>query len=136
MRVTGTSKLLSLDARGKFGRSGGFGRIAFGYTYLGFYSWYAGIYQKRYFYGEPYLSKSKFYRPINPQTLKQQNWRFVCSYGVYLWQNLDLELKNKYNERAKKKKMSGYNLFISEWLKTSTSGFGRILFGYNAFGYY
>lgn len=136
MRVTGTSKLLSIDARGKFGRSGGFGRIAFGYNFFGFYSWYAGIYQKRYFYGEPYLSKSKFYRPTNPKTLVQMNWRYTYSWGIYLWQNLDLKTKKSYNKRALKKKMSGYNLFISEWLKYPTCGFGKIIFSHNAFGFY
>lgn len=134
MRVTGLFKMISLDARGKFGRSGGFGRVSFGYNYFGFYSIYAGIYQKKYYYGKPYLSKSKFYRPTNPQTVKQQNWRAVHAWGTYQWQNLDSEIKHEYNERAKIKRIEGYNLFMSEWLKPASTGFGRIVFSHNAFG--
>ena len=135
MRADGLLKMYSLDARGKFGRGGGFGRISFGYNYFGFYSIFSGIYQKKYYYGEPYISKSKFYRPTNPQTLKQQNWRYVNAYGVYLWQNFDSETKIFWNENGRIKKMSGYNAWLSYWLKNPTFGFGLILFGRNIFGY-
>lgn len=135
MRTGGMGKLLSMDARGKFGWSGGFGRIAFGYTRFGFYSWYAGIYQKKYYFGKPYISRMKFYRPTNPQTVKQQNWRAVHAYAVALWQAFETSVKTAYNKRAQRKKMSGYNLWLSEYLGYPTHGFGAILFGYNGFGH-
>lgn len=111
-------KLLSLDARGKFGYSGGLGRLSLGYNRLGFYNWYCGIYQKKYYYGKPFISRSKFYRPINPRTEIQQSWRTVLKNAVLAWQALDNENKAIYNKRAKGHIMSGYNVFVSEYLKS------------------
>lgn len=135
MRTGNLGKLLSIDARGSFGRSGAFGRIAFGFTWLGYYSWYAGIYQKKYYYGKPYISRQKFYRPTNPRTDKQQSWRAVCAYGWVLWNSLTDEQKKEYYEKAKVRRISGPNLFMSLWLKNPTWGFGMALFGYNANGF-
>lgn len=130
MRTGGMGKLLSLDARGKFGYPGGFGRIAFGYTRFGFYSWYAGIYSKKYFFGKPYISRMKFYRPTNPQTIKQQNWRSVHSYATYLWQNFDSDVKAPYEFKARIKRMTGYNFFLSYFLSYPPHSFGAIYFGF------
>lgn len=134
MHTGSMGKLLSLDARGSFGRSGGFGRIAFGFTYLGYYEWYAGIYQKKYYFGKPYISRMKFYRPTNPRTLKQQNWRAVCANGWTYWNSLTIEQKENYRIEGIKKRMSGANCFMSFWLKNPSRGFGNILFGYTGFG--
>jgi len=116
MRVGQMGKLLSLDARGKFGYSGGFGRVAFGYTRLGFYNWYCGIYQKRYYYGKPYISRSKFYRPVNPKTVKQQEWRAVFASAMHAWGELDIETKEIWKIKAKREKLPGYSLFTREYL--------------------
>jgi hypothetical protein len=134
MRTGTMGKLLSLDARGKFGYSGGFGRIAFGYTRLGFYNWYCGIYQKRYYYGKPYISKSKFYSSTGGNTLKQINNRAVLAYMWVLWAFVDQKIKEKYKINGAKIGITGANFFMSEWLKTPTSGFGSMLLGYNGFG--
>lgn len=117
-------KLLSLDARGKFGYSGGFGRIAFGYNRFGFYNWFCGIYQKKYFFGRPFISRMKFYRPTNPRTELQQNWRAVCALAVSGWQGLDENTKQMWNKRAKGYHMSGYNLFTKEYLNANKSVLG------------
>ena len=126
----------SFDARGKFGYSGAFGRIAFGYNRFGFYHFLAGIYSKKYYYGKPYISKMKFYRPTNPRTTAQQNWRAICAYFVTIWQAFDISIKNNFKKRAPDKRMSGYNLFLSEALRRPPAGFGNILFSYNNFGLY
>jgi len=114
-------KLLSLDARGKFGYSGGLGRIALGYTRLGFYNWYCGIYQKKYYFGKPYISRMKFYRPTNNQMETQQLWRGVLADGIIAWRALTSEQKKSFNKRAIGKTMSGYNLFLSEYLNSHKS---------------
>ena len=111
-------KLLSLDARGKFGYSGGFGRITFGYTRLGFYSWWCGIYQKKYYYGEPYISRSKFYRPTNPRTELQQSWRAVVASGWDEWNTFDTETKKEWRLRGAMRHITGPNAFMSEWLNS------------------
>lgn len=136
MRIGGFYKIMSVHVRGKFGRGGGFGRISLGYNFFGFYSIYSGIWQKKYHYGKPYQSKMRFYRPTNPRTVKQQNWRAVCAYGWVLYNSLTLEEKSVYAQKSKELAMSGGNLFMSDWLKSPTSGFGRIFCGYNRFGYY
>jgi hypothetical protein len=130
MRTGAMGKLLSLDARGKFGWSGGFGRLAFGYTRLGFYSWWAGIYSKKYYYGKPYISRMKFYRPTNPRTILQQNWRAVHAYATYLWRSFDPETQEPYEMKGKRAKMTGYNFFLSYFLKNRPHGFGAIYFGW------
>ena len=116
MHTGAMGKCYSLDCRGKFGYSGRFGRIAFGYTRLGFYNWYCGIYQKKYYFGKPYLSRMKFYRPTNNQKPQQQLWRGQIRSGVLEWQSFSTSQKKVYNIRAKSRGMSGYNLFLRDWL--------------------
>lgn len=118
MRAEFVKEGLGMDIRRKFGRGGGFGRVAFGYNYFGFYSKYSGIYQKHYYYGEAYISKMKFYRPTNPQTVDQQNWRAVMADAVLAWQSLDLDAKKIFNKRAVQYKISGYNLFLRDYLNS------------------
>lgn len=134
MRTGAMQKGYSLDARGTFGYSGGFGRLAFGFNRFGFYDFMCGIYSKKYHYGKPYISKMKFYRPTNPRTISQQNWRAICAYGWVLWYDLESATRLAYAKRAKSKHFTGANLFMSEWLKPATGGFGKIIFSHNAFG--
>lgn len=117
MRTGNLGKLYSLDARGKFGYSGGFGRTAFGYNRFGFYNWFCGIYQKKYYYGKAFISRMKFYRPTNPQTVLQQSWRAIITSGWIEWNTFDDQKKESYNKRSIGMHMSGANLFMSEWLK-------------------
>jgi hypothetical protein len=116
MHTGALGKVLSGEARGKFGYSGGFGRIAFGYTRFGFYNWYAGIYQKKYYFGKPYISRMKFYRPKNNQKPTQQLWRGVFKDGKAQYDLLSDEQKLVYKKRGILKHITGYNIFMSEWL--------------------
>jgi len=134
MHLSPSDKIAGLDIRGTFGYSGAFGRIAFGFNRFGFYDWRCGIYQKKYYFGKPYISKMKFYRSSNPRTLAQQNWRAVCAYAWILWADVSAPARKSLAERGAKIGITGANLFMSEWLSTPTYGFGKILFGYNGFG--
>jgi hypothetical protein len=118
MRVGTLDKLLSLDARGRFGYGGGFGRIALGYNRFGFYSKFSGIYSKKYYYGVPYISKMKMYRPTNNRLENQQAWRAVFRDGFNVWKTFDENEKNKWRKRAKNLHMTGFNKFMSEYLQT------------------
>jgi len=111
-------KLLSLDARGRFGYSGAFGRIAFGYTRLGFYNWYCGTYQKKYYFGKPHISRQRITWGSNPQTERQQLWRGVHASGVTEWQTFDIETKEQWRLRARNRRITAFNMFMSEWLKS------------------
>lgn len=75
-----------------------------------------GIYRTRHRWGKVIQEKLPFYTPTNPQTGPQQNWRGIFSDAVAGWQALTDEQKNQYNEKAKYKNLSGYNLYISEYL--------------------
>lgn len=116
MRTGTMGKLNSLDSRGKFGFSGGFGRIAFGYTRLGFYNWFCGIYQKKYYYGKAFISRSKFYRPKNPQTETQQAWRSNVTSGWIAYKALSESEKLFWRNIGTKKNISAPNAFMSAWL--------------------
>lgn len=77
-----------------------------------------GIYRTRVIYGKRYNEKLPIYSPFNPQTEAQQANRQKYANGVSAWQGLTDEQKDVYNEKAKGKRMSGYNLFLSEYLKS------------------
>lgn len=116
MRAGSMGKNYSLDTRGKFGKGGGFGRVALGYNHFGFYSWYSGIYQKLYYFGKPHISRKKFNWGSNPQTELQQAWRAVLASGWVEWATYTDEQKNEFKIRAVSLHMSGANLFMREWL--------------------
>lgn len=118
MKTGGMGKLLSMDARGKLGWSGGFGRIRFGYNKFGYYNWYAGIYSKKHQWGKTYISRMKFYRPTNPNSVGQQARRTAFANGMSAWASLSTDQKNIYKRRAKPYKMNGSNLFMKEYLNT------------------
>ena len=125
--IRGLERLFSLIAKKKFGQFNQYGTSQYGWSHYGDEDIYfdcgkfgkillSGIYRtdnvKGYltFYREPY------YIPRNPRTTTQQAWRSVFAQAVFAWQQLTPEEKMVYNERAKGKRMSGYNLFIREYL--------------------
>lgn len=75
-----------------------------------------GIYRVRHRWGKVIQEKLPFYVPTNPQTVPQQANRQKMTNGVAAWQALTDEQKAVYNENAKGKNLSGYNLFLSEYL--------------------
>lgn len=130
MLIDKLGERLNIDMRGKVGRGGGFGRVCFGYNNFGLYSFFFGIYTKKLTKNGKRISKMKFYRSKNPRTLFQQNWRAVYAYAVLLWQQEKEEIKAIFNENAKRKKISGYNLYVKEFLGKKPHGFGKVKFGY------
>ena len=75
-----------------------------------------GIYRVLSVLGKQVVQKREFYIPSNPQSGPQQSNRQKITDGVAAWQALTDEQKDVYNERAKYKKLSGYNLFLREYL--------------------
>lgn len=59
--------------------------------------------------------KMKFYRPTNPRSPAQQANRQKFANAMAAWQALTNQEKNAYNERAKKRQMFGWGLFIREY---------------------
>lgn len=75
-----------------------------------------GIYRVRHRWGKIIQEKMPYYVPTNPQTGAQQANRQKIANAVALWQTLTDEQKEVYNEKAKGKDYSGYNLYLSEYL--------------------
>jgi len=76
----------------------------------------ACIYRTRKFNGVRIIEKMDYYTPTNPQTIPQQANRGIFADAVLAWQNLTATQKEVYNKRAVGKQMSGYNLFIREYM--------------------
>lgn len=75
-----------------------------------------GIYQTRKGKKSQIIVKEKFYVPTNPNTEAQQIVREKMAEGVRGWQNLTEEDKEWYNNKARGKRFSGFNLFIKKAL--------------------
>jgi hypothetical protein len=55
--------------------------------------------------------------PRNPDTIAQRSNRQSFANAVKSWQALTEKEKNKYNRKASNLNMSGYNLYISDFMK-------------------
>ena len=107
---------IGLDVRGKLGAPSAYGTAGYGIFEHGTGAKFFGIYQIRTRAGKQTPVKEEYYVPTNPQTIPQQANRQKITDGVIAWQALTDSQKDVYNERAKYKKLSGYNLFLKEYL--------------------
>ncbi len=71
-------------------------------------------------YGKIYIKRRTI--PANPRTEPQVKCRGNFGGSVKAWQVLPEEEKSVYRIRAKRKKRSGYNLFMSEYLRGIAPG--------------
>ncbi len=118
--TTVKERLLSFDVRGKFALPNKFGEIRFGWSKFGDSTIWAGQFQKRMTLNGPAISRSRHMWPRNPQTTPQQTWRGTFADGVAEWQSLTAGDKSVYNERAFSLRLSGFNLFMREYLNSQT----------------
>jgi hypothetical protein len=54
--------------------------------------------------------------PYDPKTPKQMRMRKMFANAHDAWIALPQEKRNEYNERARNMKMTGYNLFVKEYV--------------------
>jgi hypothetical protein len=59
---------------------------------------------------------NKYYRPYNPQTEKQQNWRQNYTDALTNWQGFDDITKNFYNKMKWPPSLYGYHRYIRLYL--------------------
>ena len=71
----------------------------------------------RYHYGRKEVIKYSY--PYNPKTELQQTPRNFFAYAVANWQGMTDEQKLPYNDWVKNKPLSGYNRYISLYLKAN-----------------
>lgn len=119
MRVEGLDKMLSLSAKGHQGFSGGYGLARYSIGRWGFFSKYAGIYQKHRSADGNCISRMAFYRPTNPRSVAQQANRskFAAAMGVY--NGLSPTEKVVLSKDARKLGMNGWNLFIRRYMRSN-----------------
>jgi len=106
-----------LEIRGKVGRPANYGRKRNGWVFYGEEKnpkW--GIYRIFTQTGTQKQVKCVFYIPTNPQTEAQQANRNKFINALTEWNALTDEEKEVYNEKAKGKSMTGYNVFVKEYM--------------------
>jgi hypothetical protein len=125
--VDGIEKLFSTIPRKRFGRFRLFGTIQFGFSNFGDDDIYfapagrdpillSGIYRTDNVTGRTKCYREPYYITKNPRTESQQDNRLKFADAIAGWQGLTEEQQNQYNIRAKGKPLSGYNLFLREFM--------------------
>jgi len=114
--INKVEKGIGLNTRKKLGRSSEYGQRIYGSHKYAEYDHRYGIYAVWTRKGKQINVKLPFYIPTNPRTEAQQANRAIFTAAVLAWQNLTTDQKNGYNEKAKYKHLSGYNLYIREYL--------------------
>lgn len=117
---TPKQSLLSDEYKGRFGRPSGFGAYVFGEMRFGEYSPLNGVYQKFRTKSGTKFSLHRDNWPTNPNSEAQQIRRNLFHDAMELWQALDSETKQEYNDRVYPKGQSGCNRFISEYMKLNS----------------
>lgn len=69
----------------------------------------------------------RYVSPANPDTAGQRLRRSMFRHAVRSWQNLDREERLSWNRKAAKGSMSGYNLYISYFLKKDVAATRQVL---------
>lgn len=117
-KVIFPATLMSLQPRGHFGFSGGYGLARYSIGRWGFFSEFAGIYQRHSTARGPGVSRMVFYRPTNPQTPAQQAWRSVFAAGMGVYSGLTDAEKKALSVEARKYRLSGLTLFLRRYLQS------------------
>ena len=125
--IQGIEKLVSFSPSKRCGKHREYGRGMYGFSVYGeedefiessngekIYT--TGIFRRDNVTGEVKYYREPYYIPKNPRTETQQANRQKLADGVLAWQSLTPEQKNQYNKNAIGKGMSGYNLFLHNYL--------------------
>ena len=64
--------------------------------------------------GVVYLKR--YARPRNPDTPAQRRTRTALARAVHAWQSAGIAVRERWNRTAKAQNMTGYNLFIREFM--------------------
>lgn len=137
-KIEGVEKIFSIRPHKRFGRPHSFGRGIFGRSIFGDNdifvsntsfgacrfgaSEYAdlillsGIYRKNGPHGGNYFNRLNYQNPKNPRTILQQAQRQKVTDGVPSWKLLTDEQKLDLDKRAQGKHMTGFNLYLREYL--------------------
>jgi len=115
---------LSLSTRGVVGRPVGLGYITCGYSWLGDSFIYSGIYQSRPRPTGRILVKMRHYRSPNPQTARQQEWRFYFKDVLIVWHNLDNDVRVNMRIARFPFGMGGWNRYARLYMRRKPTDAG------------
>ena len=116
-KVTDKNGVFSLGVRGKLGKPNGLGETWLGWTELGEDNIRFGYYQYHWNGIGKYYNKAKFYWNPPHTTDKYIAWTTLFGQGVSDWHDLSDEDKLAYNELKYPPAQSGFNRFMSRYLK-------------------
>ena len=125
--VIGMEKLLSLSAGKRLGKHRHYGRAMFAFSEFGDDDIVletngggdiilSGIYRRQKTNKGTVIYRQPYYTSLNPRTAPQQAHRGKFADAVTAWQILTPEAKAVYNNKVKGKPISGYTLYIKEYL--------------------
>jgi len=136
--VYGIEKLLSVVPKKRFGRPCQYGTSQYGFSHYGdsdivfigsgygdrVYGVFdyadflllSGIYRTDNVTGKTRYYREPYYFPKNPRSDPQQAQRGLVISGAAAWQALTSEQKQAFNARAQGKHLTGYNLFLREYI--------------------
>jgi len=125
--VVGVEKLLSILPSKRFGKPRCYGRGMYAFSDYGADEIvcfsdrdepieFSGIYRRDNVTGKVKHYREPYYITKNPRTETQQANRQKLADGVAAWQALTPDEKNQYNIKARWKHLSGYNLFLHQYL--------------------
>jgi hypothetical protein len=108
----------SVAVRGRFSIPNGLGLLQCGWSMLGYFHPYAGIYQTKHTKRGPRVSQMVHYRPKNKKTVLQITRQNKFALAVSAWKLLTKQERLFYNKIKNKDNISGYNFYISEYLNS------------------
>jgi len=124
----------SLGVRGKIGKPNGCGDFVFGFSDIGDDNEFSGIYQRRPRKKGSLWVKMRHALIPNPQTETQQKGRTKFAQAVEAWNNLSFQNQIFWNKLKQPEHISGYNRFISWYMKSKENELGVFLLGDSLIG--
>jgi len=129
-QIQGTEKILSTWPRKRLGRPREYGRAMYGFSVYGEEPIIlddgspdgielTGVFRKNTNAGPNVFNREPYMIPKNPRTAEQQSQRAKLTAGVAAWQALTPEEQAAYDTNAAGLHMSGYNLFLREYLSSA-----------------
>ena len=94
----------------------GYGVAGFGVSHFAEIKIFSGIYRRDPRSGRTKIIRNRYYITKNPRTIPQQANRQKYADGVLEWQNLTAEQKAVYNAKCRFRGLSGYNLYLKDYL--------------------
>ena len=112
-----TERWFIKDLRGKYGPPTGVGDFWLGYSEAGNDDPLSGVWQKRRTLTGIKPCRMRYYITPNPRTVAQQANRNKLAQAIIEWNALTLEQQKVWNLKKRPVRCSGYNRFISNYIK-------------------